>query len=279
MDEKRLEYIRSLCMMDDILMSSVLRDKKCAEVVLRIILEDPGLEVQEVRTQETVSNLYGRSIRMDVKAVTSKKQLCNIEVQRSEAGAVPKRARYNSSLLDANTAEPGGDYQELPELYVIMVTEKDPRKKGFPIYHIDRVVRETGEPFGDGSHIIYVNGENRDNTDLGKLMQDFWCKDPDKMHYQELADENRRLKWTEEGIKEMSSATEKIFMEGRQEGRQEGRMLGLIEMVCKKTIKGQDVAAIADALEEDEPVIQKIVSAAAAYAPEYDAVKIYQAIR
>lgn len=55
MDQKRQEYIRGLCMMDDLLMSVVLQNKECARLVLRIILEDPGLEVEEVHTQETVN--------------------------------------------------------------------------------------------------------------------------------------------------------------------------------------------------------------------------------
>ena len=226
MNQQRREYIRGLCMMDDLLMSVVLQNKKCAELVLRIILEDPGLEVQEVRTQETVSSLYGRAIRMDVKAIASDKRLCNIEVQRDDAGAVPKRARYNGSLLDANTALPGDAYGKLPEQYVILITANDVLKGGLPIYHIERVILETGERFGDGSHIIYVNGKNRDNTPLGRLMQDFWCKNPKDMHYSELAAESWRLKETEEGALQMKSIADQIFVKGREEGREEGRKEG-----------------------------------------------------
>ena len=54
-------------------------------------------------------------------------------------------------------------------------------------------------------------------------MQDFWCKDPKDMHYPELAAENRRLKETEEGAKQMESVVDRIFVEGRAEGRKEGR--------------------------------------------------------
>ncbi len=153
MDQKRQEYIRGLCMMDDLLMSVVLQNKECARLVLRIILEDPGLEVEEVHTQETVSSLYGRAIRMDVKAVASDKRLCNVEVQRSDAGAVPKRARYNGSLLDANTTLLGDAYGKLPEQYVILITADDVLKGGLAIYHIERMILETGVLFGDGSHI------------------------------------------------------------------------------------------------------------------------------
>ena len=44
---------------------------------------------------------------------------------------------------------------------------------------------------GDGSHIIYVNGKYRGNDEIGKLMYDFSCTNPDDMNYEALA--NRRL--------------------------------------------------------------------------------------
>ena len=37
-------------------------------------------------------------------------------------------------------------------------------------------VEETGTYFGDGSHIIYVNGSYKDDSDpVGRLMHDFRC--------------------------------------------------------------------------------------------------------
>lgn len=39
------------------------------------------------------------------------------------------------------------------------------------------------QPFGDGAHILYVNGEYRDDSAIGKLMHDFNCADADDMHY------------------------------------------------------------------------------------------------
>lgn len=52
---------------------------------------------------------------------------------------------------------------ELPETYVIFITENDVLGKGKPIYHINRVIEETGDFFHDSSHIIYVNGACRDD--------------------------------------------------------------------------------------------------------------------
>ena len=127
-----------------------------SEFLLRIILNKKGLSVQKVHVQYDVKNLQGRSVRLDIIAIDEHGRVYNIEIQRSDKGASIKRARYNSSLLDANVTEPGDDYEKLAETYVIFITENDVLKAGLPIYHIDQTVKETGIMFGDESHIIYV---------------------------------------------------------------------------------------------------------------------------
>ena len=65
-------------------------------------MEKPDLEVEDVRTQVFVENLLNRSVRLDVLATDSTGQTINVEIQRSDKGAGRKRARYNSSMMDAN---------------------------------------------------------------------------------------------------------------------------------------------------------------------------------
>nr|WP_288974758.1 hypothetical protein [uncultured Blautia sp.] len=74
---------------------------------------------------------------------------------------------------DANSLIPGSDYNDLPETYVIFITENDIIGGNERIYYVDRVIKETGKVFDDEAHIIYVNGAFRDETPLGKLMHDF----------------------------------------------------------------------------------------------------------
>ena len=58
--------------------------------------------------------------------------------------------------------------------------------------------------------------------------------------------------------------------EGRKEGRAEGQLKMLIMQSCRKLRKGKNASQIAEELEEDLPVIQDIVFAAADFAPGYD---------
>lgn len=76
------------------------------------------------------------------------------------------------------------------------------------------------EPFNDGEHIIYVNGANKDGaTELGKLMHDFFCTDPDDMHFKELADKVRYFKEDEKGVAAMCKVMEDMRNEVQNEVR------------------------------------------------------------
>lgn len=208
LDPRVLEQLRNFRLMDDDFMTKVFEDKACAELLLRIILQRNDLTVVQVAVQRGIKNLQGRSICLDIYAKDATGRMYNVEVQRSDKGAGFKRARYNSSLIDADITEPGDQYEELVETYVIFITENDIIGKGLPIYHIERMIQETGEIFDDKSHIIYVNSQIRDETALGRLMNDFWCTDARDMHYRVLADRVYHFKNEEEGIHNMCKAIE-----------------------------------------------------------------------
>ena len=109
-----------------------------------------GLRLKDVYKRQ----IQGRSVRLDIMAVDHENSAYNVEVQRSDSGAVAKRARYNSSLLDANLTRKGDAYGALNETYVIVITENDVLRGGLPIYHINRIIEEMGKSFGDEAHII-----------------------------------------------------------------------------------------------------------------------------
>lgn len=212
-ESKYREIIDSFCLMDDEFMTKCFEDNiECTELVLHIILGNDDLEVQSVHAQHSMKNLQGRSIRLDVYATDRSGKKYNIEIQRSDKGADARRARYNSSLIDANTLESGEDFDNLSETYVIFITENDVLGGGKPIYHIERKIEEFGNKiFGDGSHIIYVNAQCRDNTPLGLLMQDFSCTSPNRMNYGILAERTRYFKEDKEGFSTMSRIMEEFL--------------------------------------------------------------------
>ena len=164
------------------------------EQVLRIVMDKPDLKVISVLTEAFIANVGNHSVSFDVVAQDAQGRLIDIDVQRSDAGASRKRARFYSSMLDYRTLAKGIDYDKLPESWVIFITENDVIGKNKPIYLFERMLVGDGESFGDDSHILYVNGACRDDTPLGKLMHDFACTNADQMYYNRLAERTRYFK-------------------------------------------------------------------------------------
>ena len=208
--QEDLQRLRGLRLIDDDFMNACFDGyTDGAELLLRIILNKPDLRVKSVKTQRRMKNLIGRDICLDIDADDAAGKEYNIEVQRADKGADKKRARYHSSILDAHLLHPGDDFSNLPETFVIFITENDVIGKGKPIYSIERRIDDTDELFDDGEHIIYVNGADKDaSTELGKLMHDFFCTDPDDMNYKKLADKVRYFKEDEKGVAAMCKVME-----------------------------------------------------------------------
>lgn len=240
--KKHLERIKRLRLLDDDFFTVCFDgDKECTQFVLRILLDKSDLNVIEVKTQYSVKNLQGHSVILDAFATDSRGMKYDIEIQRANKGASPKRARYNSSLIDDQILIAGDSYDVLPETYVIFITENDVIGKGRPIYHIERMITETGENFEDGSHIVYVNAAYKDDSQLGKLMYDFSCADPNEMNYPVLAQKTRYFKEETKGVTNMCKIMEELkaegFAEGRAEGRAEGEKNGRAENAIENAIR------------------------------------------
>ena len=219
--QRILAKIQEFTLMDDDFMTRFFADdKERTEFLLRTILERDDLVVTEVTAQKVIDNLKGRSVRLDVFARDSEKKPYDIEIQRADEGAGARRARYNASLMDADETVPMMKTEELPETFVIFITENDVFNGGLPLYHINRKIEElNNKDFNDGLHIIYVNGKYRGNDPIGDLMHDFSCKKSADMKNAILAEKVRQLKEDEEGTANMCKIMEDFSREERAEER------------------------------------------------------------
>ena len=256
-----LQRIRGFRLLDDDFMSKVFEDKDCTEFLLQIILNRTDLKVLRVHGQYDIRNLQGRSVRLDILAVDTEERVYNIEIQRSDKGAVVKRARYNSSLIDVNITEPGEKYENLCESYIIFITENDIMKAGLPIYHVDRIVKETGELFGDESHIIYVNSQIKDESALGKLMHDFSCTDAKDMNYKILADRVRYFKEDEKGVATMCRVMEEMRNETARETEHAKAIKVAKGMLQSGKLSYEEIAEIAElSIDEVKALDEKVIA-------------------
>lgn len=176
------ELVDKLTLFDDDLMSRVFDNNiEATELMLRIIL-GRNINVISVIGQDEIKSheVGGRNITLDVHAIDVNGDEIDIEVQGNSAGAHIRRARYHSSMVDSKMLDEGQEFRQLKDSYIIFIYKHDKFRKGLPVYHIDRYIRETEELFDDGSHIIYVNGNYKGNDEIGQLMNDFRQTDSDK---------------------------------------------------------------------------------------------------
>lgn len=239
------ELVNELTLFDDDLMSRVFdKNIKATELLLRIIL-GKKVRVISVTGQNEMKNhqVGGRNITLDVDAMDENGEEIDIEVQGNSEGAHVRRARYHSSMVDSRMLKEGQAFRELKDSYVIFIYKHDKFRKGLPLYHVERYVGETNEQFRDGSHIIYVNGNYKGNDEIGQLMQDFREKNPECMHYTELAESVKYFKEKEGGHEEMSEIVERYINE-RVEERVEERVKECVEERVKERVEKEKTISV-----------------------------------
>ncbi len=108
-------------------------------------------------------------------------------------------------------------WQSSGSTYTIFIIEKDFYGQSEAVYPIERINLATGKSFEDGEHILYVNGEYRGESDIGKLMHDFNCTKADDMNFELMANRTRYLKENPKGVSEMCKIMEDMRSESLKE--------------------------------------------------------------
>ena len=221
------KILEQLSLVDDIVFKTALEgNTHAAEEIIHPIIDKP-LTVVKMTLQKSVSSVTSKSFILDMVAVDDQDTVYNVEIQKLSAGASPQRARLHGSYLDKDLLKKGELPPKTPERYVIFITAHDIFKKDLPLYHFEMYDRKAKILLKDGSHIIYADWSNPDeNTDLGKLMHDLTCPDPDKMYNKELSKSLKLIKETDEGRMAMKDVMLELREDGRAEGRAEGEARG-----------------------------------------------------
>lgn len=207
--QEKLEKVRDFRPIDDVFFEALAQNKEVCQEMLRVILEDDKLIVDSVITQSSESNLYGRSVRLDALCTLGNGTKCNIEVQRADNDDHLRRARFNASSITVKESNPGERFEDVVELFIVYISEFDFLKGGKTIYHVDKILRETGEVVDDGQHEIFVNTVIDDGTDISDLMACFMKKEVKNPKFPALSAEVARLKESEGGAQTMCDIMER----------------------------------------------------------------------
>lgn len=164
-------------------------------------------------------------------------------------------------MLDTLTVEKGFEWgkDHLPPVCVIFITEHDVLGGGLPIYHSYRTIAELNHKrLGDNAEIIYVNASYQDeDTELGRLMHDMFCADPDEMYHKELAERSRYFKTNKHGVMKMCKLMEDLRAESFQKGVAETTVKFVRNLLADHDMPYEKIAKTADTTVEEVARIAK----------------------
>ena len=133
----------------------------CKEL-LEILLEIK-IDKIEMKQEETIEIDYGKKgVRLDVYAIGSKSAY-NIEIQATDTGELPERARYYSAVLDVDDLDSGSHYKNLRNNFVIFICVPDIFNKGLAKYTFENLCIENPEiKLNDRSYKYFFIAKNYD---------------------------------------------------------------------------------------------------------------------
>ena len=256
-DEERA-IARSLRPIDDTLFRTMAKDNiPFVEHIVRVTLNRDDISILKINTQDDI-HLFEKahSVILDCLAVYKEGTYYDIEVQASKKGDEVKRARYISSMIDSRYALGKGisSYNEIKTQIVIFLMEEDIFDRRKQLYEFIRYDVDKKLPLDDGSHIIYVNANNKGREDLDNLMQSLVAYDYREMKDTVIRETTMTYKTTVEGEDHVCDAVQQYAEKSYNNGRTEGISIAvkaLLNLVSKGIIT-LDAAIIDSGLNKDE---------------------------
>ncbi len=186
--------------------------KELLEILLQI-----NIDHIEMKTEETVEVDFGKKgICMDVYAVGANKAF-DLEMQTSDKGNLPERARYYQGILDVQELNSGADYKTLKDSYVIFICVPDIFGKGLAKYTFENMCIENPDiKLNDRTYKLFFIADNYDKI-LDEKQKAFLklVISPDDSKKQKDSFTEKLIKLVEEA--KINSQWRKQFMEWERE--------------------------------------------------------------
>jgi predicted transposase/invertase (TIGR01784 family) len=206
--EEQKAFITKLNVIDDIFFQKMAEDIEVCEEILRIILDKPKLKVIKCEVQRFLRNTGAHSVILDLLCEDEDHSLINVEVQKADNDDHQKRVRFNRSNIDTIFTEKGIGYNELPDVYMVFISNFDIFNGNRSIYHVNRVVDEMGIIVDNGTHEIYVNTAVDDKSDVAELMQYFKKSVGEHKNFMKLCNRVKYFKESQKGVSVMCQVVE-----------------------------------------------------------------------
>lgn len=207
---RTIEEAKRLRIIDDALFRLIAVRKDVCQEILRTLLDDDALIVNDVTIQAREVSL-NRELTLDALCMLGDGTLCNVEMQKTDNNDDIKRVRFHASLITSNHTPKRTNFESIPNVKIIYITEYDILGNKQAITHISRcqLKGKTYIPVDDGEDIILANAKSRQRNKHTRLLKLFLKSDSfyDDM-YPALSEAIKHFKESEKGRDEMCKSIE-----------------------------------------------------------------------
>ena len=254
---KRRKTLKELTLKENFMFSAVMitepeNCRRLLEMALDIKIE----RVEVDREKSLIYNPEYRGVRLDVYASDEQNTRYDVEMQVQRM-SLPKRARYYHSQMDMDVLLSGEPYEKLPNSYVLFLCDFDPFGQGKYRYTRKQYFKEAPEyEYDDGSYTVYLSTEGKNASEVPKELVSF-------LTFLRASLEESEQDFEDPYVNELQHTIRQI-----KASREMGERYMLLEDKCP--------IEIAEELEEDVELVERICETASAFAPEYDVEGIYE---
>lgn len=162
---------------DFALFLTVMKNPKAYRITLSIILEEPDIQLKEVKVEQVILNKSGkRAIRLDAWALSSDDRQFDMEMQNDkDQDSLPKRSRFYQGLMDSPVLKSGKKtrYRQLLSSTIIFITQDDIFKRDLAKYTFTEQCEEIRDlKLEDGTQKIFLNMTSKNGSkELISLLQ------------------------------------------------------------------------------------------------------------
>ena len=231
---------------DDFIYTRVMRNKKLCRTLLEMILKVKVGRIKFLTSHHAIQIVpSAKGIIMDV-YLKDENKVINVEMQTTNKGDLPRRARYYQAAADIDTTPKGSEYKDLKQNYVIFICTYDTFHKGKPFYTFQNycINYDKPIPLGDGTEKIFLNTTAKDLSNLDLDLRLFYDYIKDKVAQtaftKELDESIARMKQEKEERNMYLTYTSRMMecrRDGYEEGREEGISIGLERGAYQKAVE------------------------------------------
>ncbi len=156
-----MKRFEDLTIADDYMFCTVMQNEGLCKTLLSMVLKGKIGTIEKIIPQAPLDSSIGvKGVRLDMMVQDDTGKIYDIEMQTTNQKNLPKRMRYYQCAIDSSLLDKGGDYNDLPDTFIIFFCTFDYIGKGLPIYTLK--TQEAAIPsytFEDGVNKIIVNSQ------------------------------------------------------------------------------------------------------------------------